>query len=74
MKDLISQRYSVCKFCLQGSALNFFAPAMEDLRVKFDSTVDSMAFVFTVNLIAYGVGALSSKNIQQKVIIRQAYS
>jgi hypothetical protein len=46
--------------------MNFYSPALEDLRAKYDSTVDEISIVFTIMLIAYCCGALTSQKHTSK--------
>jgi len=41
--------------------MTFNAPAVETFRVKYDTSVDEISRVFTIMLIAYCLGGLTSK-------------
>lgn len=44
---------------MQGCAFNFYSPALEDIRIKYETDVDDISTVFTIMLVCYCAGALS---------------
>lgn len=47
---------------MQGCAFCFYSPALENLRGRFDTTVDDISVIFTILLCSYCMGALTSKS------------
>ncbi|OXA60711.1 Sodium-dependent glucose transporter 1 [Folsomia candida] len=50
-----------------GCAFNFYSPALEDLRIKYETDVDDISRIFTILLVSYCCGALSATIIYRYV-------
>ncbi|KAG4078653.1 hypothetical protein HA402_015243 [Bradysia odoriphaga] len=59
-----------------GYGMNTLAPAIEDIRARYDASIDEISIVFTVGSISYCMGALAygfvSKCLNRQILVLAA--